>query len=58
MMMILVTILVVRGGDTRKWDASGIRHVLGIDISSESVKEARRRLDALQTCESALLSGI
>ena len=43
--------MMCRGGDTRKWDASGIQHVLGVDISAESVKEAERRLAALDEYE-------
>lgn len=35
-----------RGGDVHKWASLGIRHVTGLDISSESIREARRRCDA------------
>lgn len=32
-----------RGGDIHKWRALGIRHVVGLDVSKESVDEARER---------------
>jgi len=35
-----------RGGDIHKWRALGIPHVTGLDISGESIREARSRLRA------------
>jgi len=32
-----------RGGDLAKWDACGVKHVLGLDISPREIEEARRR---------------
>lgn len=35
-----------RGGDIQKWDAAGITHVHGIDISPGEIEEAKRRYRA------------
>ena len=35
-----------RGGDVHKWLAAGIREVVGLDVSAQSVAEATRRFEA------------
>lgn len=38
-----------RGGDIHKWRALGIRDVLGLDISAESVEEGQARFETIAT---------
>ena len=40
---ILFLITACRGGDIRKWADAAVKHVLGVDISDESVTEAAHR---------------
>jgi mRNA (guanine-N7-)-methyltransferase len=41
----LLDIACGRGGDISKWNAAGVGHVTGIDISSKEVEEARSRYE-------------
>lgn len=41
----LLDIACGRGGDLAKWDAAGVRQVIGIDISPKEIEEAHRRYE-------------
>ena len=56
----LLDIACGRGGDISKWNAAGVGHVTGIDISSKEVEEARSRYENFKsptTCTFEIGSG-